>query len=270
MIMEKSQWFRVSKENPCPICKKQDWCTLSKDVACCMRVQSKTFAKNGGWIHKLSDDAPKYVPQAKREEIKIDVKSIYQKWNNETKPDSLKGFAELLKLEVMALCLLGCAWAPESEAFAFPMMDERCQTIGIRLRNVYGKKWAVKGSKQGIFIPEIEFTKRLYIVEGPTDTAAALSLGFSVIGRPSCLGCEEMILQFIDIQKIKEVVIIADNDDVGIRGAEKLRSMLKVPSCLLIPPCKDVREFLQLGGTKEVLESMIKSLVWMVPKTILK
>ena len=231
-----------------------------------MRVQSKTFAKNGGWIHRLSEDAPKYVPPIKREEIKVDVKSIYQKWFNDTNPESLKGFAESLGLEVMSLLLLGCSWAPESDAFAFPMLDGTCETIGIRLRNVYGKKWAVKGSHQGLFIPEISFGKRLYICEGPTDTAAALSLGFSVIGRPSCLGCEDMILQFIRIQKIKEVVIIADNDEAGIRGAEKLRAMLNIPSCLLIPPCKDIREFLNLGGSKEVLESMIKNLVWTCPK----
>jgi len=44
---------------------------------------------------------------------------------------------------------------------------------------------AVKGSRSGLFIPESESAgEGLYVVEGPTDTAAALTPGLSVVGRP--------------------------------------------------------------------------------------
>ena len=59
----------------------------------------------------------------------------------------------------------------------------------------------------------------LRIVEGPTDTAAAVDLGFNVIGRPACLGCNEMILEIARQSGASTTLIIVDNDAPGQRGA---------------------------------------------------
>lgn len=50
-------WNRVSRQSPCPICSKPDWCTVSTGglVACCMRVESQQRLRNGGWLHRLTD-----------------------------------------------------------------------------------------------------------------------------------------------------------------------------------------------------------------------
>src|SRR4051794_34648976 len=57
-----SSWKRVSKNNPCPICKSGDWCNVSADgaLAKCMRVEegcwrSKTD-RNGVpyYLHRLA------------------------------------------------------------------------------------------------------------------------------------------------------------------------------------------------------------------------
>jgi hypothetical protein len=58
------------------------------------------------------------------------------------------------------------------------------------------------------------------IVEGPTDTAAAVDLGFNVIGRPACLGCKDMIAEVVSKHGAGTTFIIADNDEPGQRDAK--------------------------------------------------
>lgn len=260
----KSEWFRVSKQNPCKICEKEDWCTFCEDGAsCCMRVMSQKPMKNGGYLHKITDDIPRPIHFVKRQEVQIDCDKLIDSWKKATTPKSMIIFAEKLGVDPMSLHLLGCTWGYPENAWAFPMKNEFGKVVGIRLRNESGHKWAVRGSKSGIFIPDMEpNSKTLFIVEGPTDCAASLSLGFYSIGRPSCLGSEETIKKFIENKKIKEAVIVADNDEAGVSGAQRLQNEINVSSCILILPCKDTREFLNNGGTKQVIESMIKNLIW--------
>jgi len=42
-------WQRVTREHPCPICGKPDWCTVASDgrAACCMRVRSDALEDLG-------------------------------------------------------------------------------------------------------------------------------------------------------------------------------------------------------------------------------
>ena len=49
------RFHRVTRQNPCPICGKPDWCAYNSRVAICMRVQSPIATNNGGWLHKLTD-----------------------------------------------------------------------------------------------------------------------------------------------------------------------------------------------------------------------
>jgi DNA primase len=166
---------------------------------------------------------------------------------------------------------LGCAWAVGYNAWAFPMKDWLGNTIGIRLRDHTGHKWAVKGSRAGLFYGEdrtdgTHRTDRIYVCEGPTDTAAGLSIGLSVVGRPSCLGCEVETDRLVRRKKAMEAVIVSDNDGPGYRGALKLSLMLSVPCVVWVPPAKDLRDFAALGGTKELIESLTRSLLWIQPK----
>ena len=101
------------------------------------------------------------------------------------------------------------------------MRDAKRAVIGIRLRNDRGQTWAVTGSKQGLFMPDSDPGTTL-IVEGPTDAAAAVDLGFDVIGRPACLGCDEMIRTKVEGYP-GAPFIAADADTPGQRGAFEIR-----------------------------------------------
>jgi phage/plasmid primase-like uncharacterized protein len=138
---------------------------------------------------------------------------------------------------------------------------------GIRLRGADGRKWAVKGSRQGLFIPEClnNCADRLLICEGPTDTAALLDLGFDAVGRPSCNGGNRCVLGLVlsDGRLVpREVVIVADSDEPGQRGAWKLATTLVayVSRVRIIEPpggIKDARQWVQSGATRYDVEAAI-------------
>src|SRR5207253_1067400 len=95
--------------------------------------------------------------------------------------------ADSLGLSMTSLCQFGVGWATEHRSWSFPMRDAESNVVGIRLRRPDGFKFAVKGGKEGLFIPEDRNAQSspLLIAEGVTDAAALLDMGFTnVVGRP--------------------------------------------------------------------------------------
>lgn len=267
-------WIRVSRQSRCPICNSDTWCTISEDgaVVICMRVANdspKQF-KTGetGYLHRLTDAPKKFIPFRKLEEPKplINAESMMKAWAAKTRPEWLWQLAEELGVKGSALMELRVAWAAEHSAFAWPMRSGWGEFVGIRLRNGRGEKWAVRGSKQGIFLPFCIPQKTAYLTEGPTDTAAVLSLGLFAIGRPSCSGGMPDIITALRKTGAREAVIISDNDDPGLNGADMLSRHLEIPCCIITMPGKDVREFVNDGGTVEVLENLVKQTRWICQK----
>ena len=209
---------------------------------------------------------PRPAPRKRLEERPSlpNPEALWKGWQRDTDIAHLDGFAMSLGVDTEALRATGCAWA--RNAWAFPMRDHNSSVIGIRLRGDDGNKWAIKGSHQGLFIPtEYPYCVddgTLYIVEGPTDLAAAMTIGLYSIGRPSCLGQETMVADYVRTKKVKRVVIISDNDTPGLAGARKLQEYLPRRSCIWTTPVKDVREYVQRGGTVNMIENSICDLVW--------
>lgn len=256
---------RVSKQHPCPICKKDSWCLVGDDIAICMRVQSErqhTFKdKTYGWMHKLNGAIIKrFVRQVERREI-VDVGSIYGKLMAGPAV-SLDGLAYNIGVSPKSLESLGCRWFPKHYAYAFPMFNGGLEVVGIRLRSISGDKWAVKGSRQGLFLPAPPPPKQVVVCEGPTDSAAALTIGLYPIGRPHCSGGVEEIKEFCKRNRVREMVIVSDNDEPGLRGASVLSDAVPISSCILIMPAKDMRSFVNAGGDKATFDALLGSVVW--------
>ncbi len=58
-------WLRVSRELPCPVCEKTDWCLVSEDkTACiCPRTESAKRCGDAGFLHRLADAPRSYGPR---------------------------------------------------------------------------------------------------------------------------------------------------------------------------------------------------------------
>ena len=257
------RWVRVSRQNPCPTCRHPDWCGISAngELVCCMRIQSDRPARNGGWIHRLVEPLPQLPPPPAAARDEIDAPALMARWQHDhTTPEQVAGHAADLGVAPDALRRLGMAWAPPHRAWAFPMRNECERTVGIRLRAEDGRKWAVRGSHSGLFIPQgLAGGRPVLICEGPTDTAAALTLGCDAVGRPSCEGNVATLTAWLCRRHCDEVVILADHDAPGLRGAQKLAAVLPCAHRIAIPPCKDIREWLRLGATHDDVSALIAS-----------
>ena len=261
-----SEWRRVSRRHPCPVCGRRDWCGVSADgeFAICMRVESDRPTKNGGWLHRLGDgDRPlPPPPRPKRRAPPLLLVERWRRWRDRTTPSQVAHLADSLGVDAEALTRLGAACTPEYGAWAFPMRDAEGHVIGIRLRGDGGRKWAVRGSRSGLFFDPAADGDLWLICEGPTDTAAAMALGFATIGRPSCCGGTDLLKSFFGRRRT-DVVIVADRDGPGLQGAQRLAKDLRRPIRIVTPPVKDMREWVKTGATPAVVTAAVASAAWL-------
>lgn len=274
--------IRASKEKPCPICGKPDWCFTNDtaEVAICMRMESRHPAQNGGWTHVIAapraPGQPRRLPMPTKPRPSIDAAGIMAAWRKDTDPGMIYDHAQQLGVSPDAILNLGIAWAPEHGAWAWPMKDGHGKTIGIRLRAESGKKWAVKGSKDGIFYSEPSTeTVAAMICEGPTDAAAAITIGFWAVGRSACLTGTDHIRDLFIRHNIRLMVIVADNDEPkvlpgdtfwypGIEGAKRLAQSIRKGAKIILPPAKDLRQWVRDGATRADVEALMGDSTWRI------
>ncbi len=260
-----SQWKAVCRTEPCEICGYTKWCSRSGDVVRCMKVSEPP----PGWriVKRCRDrgvvfgplDRNRRPPHSARpkERPRItppDWAAMYSRFTKNLRPGRLAMLAGQLGVCESSLLDLGVGW--DGHAYTFPMRAAGGAIIGIRRRFPDGRKRAVKGSRNGLFLPNNRPDEgMLFIAEGESDTAALLDLGVTVIGRPGCGQCIDFCL---DLVSGRDVVIVADNDRPGREGAESLRDALlsKAGTVKIIfpgPPFNDIREEVRSGLTRDVL-----------------
>ena len=153
-------------------------------------------------------------------------------------------------------------------AWTFPMRNADGKIVGYRLRRSDGKKLSVSGGHEGLFISgglDLATTDGvLFVAEGPSDTAALLDQGFSVIGLPSAGGAIKHAVEFVRKHRPSAVVIVADADEAGQRGAKKLAAALvgtfpDLPVKIITPPTphKDIRDWKKAGATTADVQAEI-------------
>ena len=246
-------WHNVSKKEPCPICHKTDWCNLSNDGAVCIchRVESPHLARSGsGWIHRLIDRPPSNSSHksysSHQPSTTLDFEKVHHSYDND--PTLIEGLATTLGVDDLALKSLDVRFNRFDECWSFPMRDADGQIIGLRFRELAGsRKWSARGSKDGLFYSTVHLhlspsPKEMIIVEGPSDTAAALSLfsccstlvvptsqvpfTYFPVGRSSCQTGTAHLRALIRRVRPRIITIVADNDAPGIKGAELLAQQL--------------------------------------------
>lgn len=165
-----SEWRRVSRRRPCPVCEKPDWCLYVGDddsptAAICARVESPKRCGEGGWLHVLRSSGtpwPKWQrtihvaekslqPSASLAEIRAEHARALKSTGNGYQ---LRELAQALGVSVESLQRLETVWLPARRAWGFPMRDDSGRIVGIRLRLLSGKKLSIKGGREGLFIPK--------------------------------------------------------------------------------------------------------------------
>ena len=282
-------WIRTSKRRLCPICGANHYCGISADgeIVHCMNEPAdwKCSTGGGGWFHRLIEAPDRGQFHRHRRttpppapELRIDCDAILAAWVRSGGQERVDVEADVLGLTGANLRILGATWASDRDALAFPMYDSDENVVGIRLRATTGDKWAVTGSKAGVFLPAgrmSDIPDVVLVCEGPTDTAALLDLGFYAIGRPSCLGQEDLVGALVCG---RNVVIVADRDDPktrrdgstwypGEEGATQLANTLlghghvKAIKVIKPPaPWKDARAWKRGGATHAIVQAVIQNM----------
>jgi len=276
-------YFRVSMHHPCPVCRHADWCLLDREhpedprTVLCSRVESRHRWGDAGWLHRLRDDGFAVQPRrtaaprrghhtrfiTNRPPRRADLSEIACIAVANT-VGHLDRLASTLGVSVSSLLRLGVGRG--RAAWSFPMHDATGEIVGIRLRADNGRRFSVRGGREGLFLPagipdNISDREPLFLPEGPTDTAALLDLGLVAIGRPNNRNGREHLRELLRRRRPASVIIFADNDSPGISGATDIAKYL-LPHALhvavLRPPDSygDARDWVRGGATRrDVLEA---------------
>lgn len=259
----KQGWRRSSKAHPCPVCGRPNhehtsrWCIHTTDgaVAICPFVESRRRIGDAGWLHRIGGGAGRSIhhrpPKPIAATIRFDqLTDVYEARCN----GMISALASELNVSEESLKLLRVGW--NGTAATFPMYNARGMIIGIRLRFPSAEKKSIRGGRQGCFVPTVRRDGLTLLCEGPTDTAAALTLGFDAIGRPSSLGGDAYIPALC---RDRRCVVIADNDDAGMRGARRLAKGIGAP--IVAPPdgIKDLRAWIGVTHARTVRDIIARS-----------
>ncbi len=163
------------------------------------------------------------------------------------RPGWLSKAAAMLGLPAESLARLGVGWSVVDNATSWPMRNDVGDVIGIRLRCPRtSRKWAVKGSSAGLFysldLLSIERPERVLVCEGPSDTAALLSVGLDAVGVPSAGGGRDLLVALFRRLNPIEVVIVADGDGPGLLGAERIAAVINDCVVRIISPPDGVKD----------------------------
>lgn len=289
MIETQQRWIRVSKRNRCPICNRGDWCLIAPDgtAAICPRTPDGAIRhiEGSGYLHKLSQArSTRWTPPPRRASTPPPARpfnwnALWLGWVRRTPQEAVERLSAGLGVSGASLLTLGASWAPEHAAWAFPMYSASREIIGIRLRAESGDKWAVKGSRNGLFWPATALAdqrEELLVCEGPTTCAALMDLGYDVLGRPSCMTGDGILRDILRVDR-RHVVIVADldkptphmPDGAGRHGAERLaKDLWRIArSVRIIEPLdgKDARDWIRAGATKAVVDTVIRNARYLTP-----
>ncbi len=126
-----------------------------------MEEGSKKYIEGSGYLHILKE-----TTEWKRELAKPEAKQLPEhnevmaimarKLAKNISEEKLVDLAENLDISLKSLRRLYVGYAGNQDAYSFPMLRQGNRLLGIRFRNMAGRKWAMRGSKQGLFIPKPE------------------------------------------------------------------------------------------------------------------
>jgi hypothetical protein len=284
----------VSKRAPCPICGQPGWCMTADEgaVVICMRAVRDSLSTRGYTVLKptkdrvglilrrddslYSDEPRGRTPRRERQAKPASISPVI--WKQRAAGyqmhmgDRRAALAGDLGVDEAALAALHCGWIQEKGVWTFPERDATGAVVGIStrlaapIRSSDGKvtsKKMITGSHHGLFYdPEAWAAGEgpILLVEGASDTAAALTMGLAAVGRPSnTAGVRDLTILLRDLPAGRPIVVVGENDDRdgicpgrngAILTATRLAEKLGRPVLWAMPPAgaKDTREYLRANG----------------------
>lgn len=256
-----NDWNRVTQDKPCRICGKPDWCSISDDgsAVICGRVESEKPIGSSGFLHRLKKSTNNRK-RRRRRTIKTVVRGafdqLHQVYLDDLQPRQVDYLANQLGVTPESLRRFEIGWKDDQpRGYTFPVRYPDQEICGLQIRSLDGCKCVVRASvTSGLFIPVgIDPHRVVFVTEGLSDACALMTRGFQAIGRFSAATKPALVIGAVRHLRINHVVIVGDLDAVGhqaaVRCAEYCRSFVKTR--ILLPPVKDVREWIRGAASRE-------------------
>lgn len=241
MTATKNDWHAVTRSDPCPICGKPDNCKIASDgvAVLCGRVDDGPYRDpdrytnaGGQYLHRIPDW--RSLPPVEREKLpgvklsRRPVKKAVEQDRDWTglhdqfhaaavRDESNLGYLGYrLGVSTESLVAIGAGWIDATDEWTFGERDAAGEIIGIATRDIRGDKGFFLDGNRGLtFAPDWDTGHGpIVLVEGPSDTAAAIDIGLSVIGRPSNRGGVAFLGELLaDIPAGREIIVIGERDE---------------------------------------------------------
>ncbi len=279
--------WRASKLVRCPICNSDHSCSATdEDIHFCWRTHHDV----PGWVHlgdtrngfgyfadtgRTGSEGGPALPGAvkpvvsARQSTRKPARRLSPAELSDLLRQHLAGaaerrtMAEVLGVHPDALLRLRTGYVPEAEDekehWLFPERDAAGRVVGLLRRYLTGRKKQLQGSRRGlVYDPDAAPGEAVLIVEGPSDVAAAITMGLTAVGKPNNLGGADHLAELLapHVAAGVPVLVLGENDRKadgqwpGREGAEKTAQALAdawgVPVSWALPPegVKDLRDWM--------------------------
>lgn len=229
-------------------------------------------------MHQLDDDA---IPTAKafQTKKKLSERERIERWTPVARQlrtntgDNIKRLAKQLGVGEWALRLLhvGYGVCGGRLCWAFPERNHNGEIVGISRRLVTPHEGLAKMSVGGrglTYVSGVVFPRDegpVLIVEGGSDTAAGITLGRNVIGRPSCTGGMKHLFPMLKrLSAERRIIVVAERDykpHDTLSPLSQKRHDPKCRCCITCYPGKAGAKLLQ----KELNKGLKQPVIWLMP-----
>jgi len=222
-----------------------------------------------------TDKRPAFVPcepnPVSAEGSQQDWAVLAQRHQDEAEDGVVEMLAGELGVSAAAFRQRQIGWYENRECYTIPERNGKGEVVGISCRFLDGNKKAIKGSKRGLIFAAgwVQGGGPLLIPEGASDTAATLTMGMAVVGRPSANGgLKDLVELLSDFPEHRDIIVVGEMDatpdgswpgrDAAQNMANKLAAKLNRPVKWCLPPdkAKDIRAWLgtnKAGGNTDQL-----------------
>lgn len=239
--LETGNWVAVTRDDPCPICGKPDWCRRKPDNSAVLchrspaggvvgwrqgtRTDSGTIWDADSALLRHGDSLVSPTPPRQRQKPSRPPNwSLLVANRVRVGVEHVERLAESLGVDVASLQALSTGWDSKYRAWTMPQRDAAGKIVGVALRYsqpeiVDGKpktKGSIRGGKHGLFFDPAGWSVGrgpVFLVEGGSDVAALTTMGLAVVGRPSNVGgVVELRHLLSDLELDRPVVVVAERD----------------------------------------------------------
>jgi len=257
---------RASAKRPCAVCESgTKGCSVTEDG---MYLCRGCDFPPEGWVDLLHghEDSQGFHHYRRRNDDRSPTatfrpaptkpKNPVKQFTSVEKGDQLddkqrQALADDLRLPVDATHAISFGW--NGRGWTFPELTGAGELCGIAIRLPGGAKRQVTGGQRGLvtFVGWDEKSGPIFVTEGMSDGLALSYAGLACIARANAAdGAEHLPAFLAQVPAGRDVVFLADGDEVGIDGAKEVGAKLaaRFPNkfSFVIPPdgAKDAREYI--------------------------